>query len=87
RRKTVCGHKINEKIVQINLKVTKEGSKKLAAVLGKEGEQKAEAAPKEETKKAEAQKETPKEAKKEPAKESAPRQEKKEHKPAEAKKE
>ena len=87
RRKTGWGHKINEKIVQINLKVTKEGSKKLAAVLGKEGEQKAEAAPKEETKKAEAQKETPKEAKKEPAKESAPRQEKKEHKPAEAKKE
>jgi len=27
-RKTVCGHKIHEKIVQINLKITKEGSKK-----------------------------------------------------------
>ena len=36
RRKTVCGHKINTDIVQINLKVTKEGSKKLAAVFGKE---------------------------------------------------
>ncbi|MEA2036465.1 MAG: 30S ribosomal protein S6e [Nanoarchaeota archaeon] len=28
-RKTVCGHKINEKITQINLKVLKEGSKKV----------------------------------------------------------
>ena len=46
RRKTVCGHKINTDIVQINLKVTKEGSKKLAAVFGKE-EKKAEEAPKE----------------------------------------
>ena len=32
KRKTVCGHKINEKIVQINLKITKEGSKKLAEI-------------------------------------------------------
>jgi small subunit ribosomal protein S6e len=28
-RKTVCGHKIHEKITQINLKITKEGAKKL----------------------------------------------------------
>ncbi|MBW2984222.1 30S ribosomal protein S6e [Candidatus Woesearchaeota archaeon] len=34
RRKTVCGHKINENITQINLSVLKEGSKKLADVLG-----------------------------------------------------
>ena len=29
RRKTVCGHKIHERISQINLKVIKQGSKKL----------------------------------------------------------
>ncbi len=34
KRKTVCGHKINENIVQINLKVAKEGSKPLADALG-----------------------------------------------------
>ncbi len=34
KRKTVCGHKINDKIHQINLKVTKEGSKKIADTLG-----------------------------------------------------
>src|SRR3989344_7727030 len=34
RRKTVCGHKIHEKISQINLKVTKQGSKKLAEIFG-----------------------------------------------------
>ena len=34
RRKTVCGHKVNDKIVQVNLKVTKEGSKKLADLFG-----------------------------------------------------
>jgi len=34
RRKTVCGHKIHEKISQINLKVIKQGSKKLAELFG-----------------------------------------------------
>ena len=29
RRKTVCGHKIHERVSQINLKVIKQGSKKL----------------------------------------------------------
>jgi small subunit ribosomal protein S6e len=45
KRKTVCGHKINENIVQINLKVVKEGSKKLAEIFGegKEGAEKKEA--------------------------------------------
>ncbi|MAH01754.1 hypothetical protein CMO87_00780 [Candidatus Woesearchaeota archaeon] len=39
RRKTVCGHKINEQIAAINLKVLKEGTKKLSEVFGKkEGE-------------------------------------------------
>ena len=48
RRKTVCGHKVNEKISAINLKVLKEGAKKLADMFGKEkpearNEEKAEA--------------------------------------------
>ena len=34
RRKTVCGHKIHDKISQINLKVTKQGHKKLAEIFG-----------------------------------------------------
>lgn len=34
QRKTVCGHKINEKITQINLKAAKEGEKKLADIFG-----------------------------------------------------
>jgi len=44
RRKTVCGHKINNTISQVNLKVVKEGAKKLADVLGtaKEGAEKKE---------------------------------------------
>lgn len=69
RRKTVCGHKINENIVQLNLKVTKEGGKKLADMFGKkEGEKKEEVkeAPKEAPKKEEAK---PKEEKKPEAKE------------------
>lgn len=34
RKKTVCGHKIHDKISQINLKVIKEGSKKLNEIFG-----------------------------------------------------
>jgi small subunit ribosomal protein S6e len=34
RRKTVCGHKIHERISQVNLKVIKQGSKKLSEVFG-----------------------------------------------------
>ena len=33
-RKTVCGHKIHDKVSQINLKVIKEGPKKLAELFG-----------------------------------------------------
>jgi len=40
KRKTVCGHKISESISAINLKVLKEGSKKLSDMFGKkEGEE------------------------------------------------
>lgn len=63
RRKTICGHKINENISQVNLVVVKEGPKKLSDALGvkgKEGEAKKE--PKQ-------QKAEPKETK---AKESKP---------------
>ena len=79
KRKTVCGHKIHDRISQINLKVTKQGSKKLAEIFGKEEkpeakEPKAEA--KEHTEKKEA-KEHKAEEKKE-VKEN--KEEKKEHK-------
>ncbi len=50
RRKTVCGHKVNEKISAINLKVLKEGAKKLSEMFGKE--EKAEEKPKEPKKEA-----------------------------------
>jgi small subunit ribosomal protein S6e len=36
KRKTVCGHKINDKISAINLKVLKEGSKKLSDMFASE---------------------------------------------------
>lgn len=43
KRKTVCGHKISESISAINLKVLKEGAKKLSDMFGKkEGEEKPE---------------------------------------------
>ncbi|MBW2976879.1 30S ribosomal protein S6e [Candidatus Woesearchaeota archaeon] len=38
RRKTVCGHKISEKISAINLKVLKEGAKKLSDMFGSKKE-------------------------------------------------
>jgi len=72
QRKTVCGFKINENISQINLKIVKEGTKKLADLFGgetpKEG---AEAAPKAKETKEEAKKEAPKA-------EEKPKEEKKE---------
>ena len=40
KRKTVCGHKINESISAINLKVLKEGTKKLSDLFGKKEESK-----------------------------------------------
>ncbi len=71
-RKTVCGHKINDKITQINLKIVKEGAKKIDDLFA--GEKKEEGA--EEGKKAEAKAEEPKKA-----------EEKKEEKPADKPKE
>ena len=78
RRKTVCGHKIHEKIVQINLKITKEGSKKIWDIFGKKEEKK------EEAKEAKAEK---KEEKKEAKEEKKAEAKKAEEKPEEGKEE
>ena len=65
KRKTVCGHKINDSVSQINVKVSKAGSKKLADLLGapdakaEDGKEPA-AEEKKETPKAEEKKEAPK---------------------------
>lgn len=86
KRKTVCGHKVHEKISQINLKVIKQGSKKLAEVFGVAEAKKEE---KQEVKKEEHKaKEEKKEAKehKEEKKEAKEKKESEEHK-AEEKKE
>lgn len=75
RKKTVCGKTIHENISQINLKVIKEGKKKLADEFGAKAE-----APKEEKKEKpkEEKKEAPKkEEKKEEPKKEAPKEEKK----------
>ena len=72
KRKTVCGHKINNSISQINLKVSKESSKKLADILGeatetpekKEAEKKETPKEEEKPKESEEKKETPKEEEK-----------------------
>jgi|TARA_B100001964_G_C14214346_1_gene591980 small subunit ribosomal protein S6e len=71
KRKTVCGHKINEQIAAINLKVLKEGTKKISDMFGKKEEGKEEV---KEEKKPEAK---PKE---EPKKEAKPKQDKPEEK-------
>ena len=42
RRKSIRGNQIAEDIAQINLKVVKEGEKRLGIVLGKESEEKPE---------------------------------------------
>ena len=87
RRKTVCGHKIHERISQINLKVVKQGPKKLAEILGKSEEKqeakeaREEAKPKEERKEHKAE-----EKKEEKAAAKEHKKEAKEHK-AEEKKE
>jgi len=96
KRKTVCGHKINETISAINLKVLKEGAKKLSDMFGskKEGE---EAKPEEkkpevkEEKKSEPKeekpKEEPKEVKEEKKEQPKAEEAKKEEKPQEQGKE
>ncbi len=63
RRKTICGHKIHERISQINLKVTKQGPKKLAEIFGVEEKKEEKAQAKEEKKEAKEQKAEKKETK------------------------
>ena len=84
KRKTVCGHKINDKISAVNLKVLKAGAKKLSDLFGskEQADQKAEERPKEV--KTEEKKEAKPEEK--PKKEEKPEQ-KTEEKPKEAAKE
>ena len=81
RRKTVCGHKIHERISQINLKVTKPGAKKLVEIFGvqekkeeKPAEEKKEAAEKDsrEEKKAKKESAEAKKEAKEPKEEAKP---------------
>ncbi len=81
-RKTVCGHKIHEKITQINLKVLKEGAKKIEEVMP--SDEKKEETPKEAKKEEKKSEEKTKEAPKVKGKKGeAP----KEEKPAEKKEE
>jgi len=75
-RKTVCGHKIHDKITQINLKVVKEGAKKIVDMMpaGEKAEEGAEAPKAEAKKEAPKVEEKPKEAPKaEEKKEEAPK--------------
>ena len=83
RRKTVCGHKIHERISQINLKVLKQGPKKLAEIFGVPDEAKKEVKEAKKEEKAEV-----KEQVKEKHKEAEHKTEEKKHeKPNEEKKE
>jgi len=57
RRKTVCGHKVHDRISQINLKVVKQGAKKISEIFGvsegskeEKAEAKSDSKPKEEAK-------------------------------------
>ncbi|MBI2657710.1 30S ribosomal protein S6e [Candidatus Woesearchaeota archaeon] len=85
RRKTVCGHKIHDKISQVNLKVVKQGPKKLAEIFGKSEEKqegkeaKEEAKPKEHKKEAKEEKIEAKEESKEKHKAAEHNAEEKKH--------
>ena len=91
KRKTICGHKINAQISQINIKITKPGSSKIEEMFSKtdakEGDASKETkeAPKKEAK-PESKEEKPKEAPKAEAKEEAKPEAKKEEPKAEEKK-
>src|SRR3989338_7984977 len=81
RRKTVCGHKIHDRISQINLKVAKPGEKKLAEIFGQENKEE-KAGAKEEAKEPKEEKKEKKESKeaKEPKEEKKEKKESKEAK-------
>jgi small subunit ribosomal protein S6e len=79
KRKTICGHKINESVSQINMIVVKEGAKPLNEVMGVEDKAKGEA-PKAEKKGEKAEEKKPKEAPKPEVKKEEPKEEKPEKK-------
>lgn len=87
KRKTVCGHKINESISAINLKVLKEGTKKLSDLFGKKEEGKGEVKeekPKEEPKKEAKEEKKPEQKEAKPQVKEEPKKEvKQEQKPEE----
>ncbi len=89
KRKTVCGHKINESISAINLKVLKEGAKKLSDIFGAAGkedaaeaktEKPAEKKPEDKAKKPEVKEKPKAEAKDKEKKPEIKKEEKKEEK-------
>ncbi|MBI2541183.1 30S ribosomal protein S6e [Candidatus Woesearchaeota archaeon] len=87
KRKTVCGHKIHDRISQINLKVVKQGAKKLAELFGVAEEAKKDEKPEpKEAKKGES-KGHKSEEKKEHKAEAKEHKEEKHEKPKEAKEE
>lgn len=79
KRKTVCGHKIYERTSQINLKLTKQGSKKLAEIFGVEDKKEAKPDVKDEKKhtKAQENKEQKEEVKEQKAEEKSENKEEK----------
>ena len=91
KRKTVCGHKITEQISAVNLKVLKEGTKKLSDLFGKkeEGKEEVKEEAKEEPKKEAKSEAKPKEEKKPEVKEEKKPEQKeaKQEKPQEQAKE
>jgi small subunit ribosomal protein S6e len=92
QRKTVCGNAIHEKIVQVNLKILKEGTEKLFEEKAKESKDKAKTEekkadkPKEEAKPVEEKKEKPKEEKAETKPKDNKKEEVKDDKKTEEKK-
>lgn len=86
KRKTFCGHKINDKISAINLKILKEGSKKLSDMFGGEAkEEKKEAKPEEKVEVKKEEKKKEKQEKPEVKEEKKPETKKEEVKQSEAK--
>jgi len=81
RKKTVCGNKISENIVQLNLKVTKFGEQSVAKLLNKEEKKTEEPVKKEEKPKVEKKEEVKKEEPKVEEKKEEPKPETKKEEP------
>ena len=85
KRKTVCGHKINDKISAINLKILKEGSKKLSDMFGGEAKEEKKEEKREKTEVKKEEKKEEKQEKSEVKEEKKPETKKEEVKQSEAK--